>query len=74
MTTPQKDRQFIDDMIDHNLLEKAIDWIARHYDPEDVFDEDTIMQWVQEHCKPNAVLGDDVLEEWARGHGMEDKP
>lgn len=48
-TTAKQDRDFIADLINWRLLEEAIDWIARHMEPGDVFSEDQLAAWAKEN-------------------------
>jgi hypothetical protein len=44
-STPQQREQFVDSLIDNNLLEMAIDWIAEEFVPEQVFDTKVLENW-----------------------------
>lgn len=41
----RQDADFIGELIDDNLLEVAIDWIAANLSPEDVFGEAALADW-----------------------------
>jgi hypothetical protein len=44
-TSSAQDREFIDKVIGAELLENAIDWIAKNMDPEDVFPDSKLEFW-----------------------------
>ena len=48
-TTYQQDRAFRDALVDTNLLQMAIDWIASNLDPDDVFEADTLESWAKDN-------------------------
>lgn len=49
MTTPTQDNSFSDEVIGGALLEKAIAWIQRNLDPEDVFTTGQLMRWARDN-------------------------
>jgi len=49
MTTAKEDKDFKDAMIDNDLLEKAIEWIGNHIEPDEVFSEDQLEKWAHDN-------------------------
>lgn len=45
VTTKAEDRQFLSATINENLLELALDWVASHMRPDDVFGEKDWGDW-----------------------------
>ncbi len=44
-TSHRHETDFRDALISSNLLEEAIEWIAKNLSPEDVFGEDKLDRW-----------------------------
>jgi len=49
MTTSKEDRDFIESVISQSLLEEAIDWIASHMSPEEVFPDSDLELWAKDN-------------------------
>jgi hypothetical protein len=45
MTSSTQDRNFLEEVIGARVLEAAMDWIAKEFSPEDVFDEGKLSDW-----------------------------
>lgn len=48
-TTVSQDREFIQSVINTDLLENAIDWIAKNLNPQDVFSDSDLESWAEDN-------------------------
>lgn len=49
MTTGKQDRDFINEMMASDLLERAIEWIQRNLNPEEVFKDHDLRTWARDN-------------------------
>jgi DNA primase large subunit len=45
MTTGKQDRDFMNEIMATDLLERSIEWIQKNLSPEDVFKESDLEMW-----------------------------
>ena len=45
-------REFQEDVVGEDYLAKAITWIQRNLNPEDVFEYQDLRDWAEEHLLP----------------------
>jgi hypothetical protein len=65
IVTYYDDLKFIKEVIDENLLDKAIEFIKANIAIEEVYDRDPIVNWVKENEAPGDVFSDSELKDWA---------
>ena len=58
-TTTVEDKAFIESIIDHNILEKAIEFIIDKFSAEEVYGKDTLEIWATN----NGFVSESSLEE-----------
>lgn len=51
-------------------LGKVLQYIERHFEPEDVFDKVKLAEWAADKS-PSQIFDYHVLDEWATAHGYE---
>ena len=71
-TSIHEDRKFIIDVIGDLLLEKAVDWVGKNLEPENVFNSSKLTQWAKDwlprNIEPSAIFSVELLEEWAESN------
>jgi len=70
MTSARHNKDFIIDLLPSYPLDKAIEWIKANLSPDDVFDEQNILDYVASTYNANEVFDDRELEGWAEDHGF----
>jgi hypothetical protein len=68
-TTPTQDRGFLNDVIGIEILEKAVDWIGKNMEPEDVFSESPLKEYVRINFSPEDIFATAELKQWAEENG-----
>lgn len=51
-------------------LERVIDWIQKHLQPNNVFSGNVLKKWVQETYTADGVYPESELAEWAENNGF----
>lgn len=46
-TTSKQDRNFLDEVVGSAILERAIEWIRKNMEPEDVFGTEVLQEWAE---------------------------
>jgi hypothetical protein len=64
----QRNKDFVDDLMDATPLDKAVGWIHDTMEVNDIFEEKEIFDWVSRHCEPEDVFTDQQLQAWAEKH------
>lgn len=54
-TTYRQDKEFLEELIPETLLEKAIEWIKSNMEPQDVFEEEQLMDWAEREQLINQI-------------------
>lgn len=69
-TNAQQDKEFLHDVVDTGLLERAINWIKNNLEPDNVFSEDELLKWASNY-DPETVFEKNIgdLENWAEKNG-----
>ena len=49
----------------NDLVEMILDYIAKTYEPADVWDEDTLLNWIRQAYTPEEIFNDKDLADWA---------
>lgn len=66
-----RDRQsFIDEFMDKESLDKAIEFIKNNIAIDDVYDTGAMVDWVKKNEAPGDVFSDSELSDWANDNGF----
>lgn len=67
MTTKNKLKALQNTLLSDDMLESVLDWVRDNYTPDEVFDEDVLMEWAEEN---GYVLEEDIdYISWAEENG-----
>lgn len=64
-TTRFEDSAFIEEVIDSDLLGKAIEWMQEQLTPDQVFDKSELIEHIQDAYGPGDVFSESDLGVWA---------
>ena len=74
MPKPNERREFLADVvhpaIEDDILDSAIDWIAKNMKVEDVFPDDEIAERAAQTDDPSEVFSEKQLRDWALENGF----
>ena len=83
MATYDENKRFVADLLSASLLDDAVHWIRNNLSPEEVFDDDQLIEYVKESadvddvsatCTPAEVFSEQELAAWAAEQGWIQKP
>jgi len=67
MATFQHEREFADEILVAEPLNMAIEWIRAHLAPDDVFDDDTLIEHARVTLEINAVYSERNILDFVQG-------
>lgn len=56
-----------------DMLGDITEWIGKHLAPEEVFDQNGLLDYVRDNWTPDQVYNKEQLVRWARDNGYEKK-